>query len=89
MGGFEGSTLLLIWVAIMVGIWLWSSSRRKSQERQRSEFLSSLRPGDRVVTVGGIFGRVEGVQDDQVRLEVAPGVVISMHRLGINTLADD
>ena len=35
---------------------------------------SALGPGDEVVTIGGLYGTVVGVDDDTVTVEVAPGV---------------
>ena len=35
---------------------------------------AALGPGDEVVTIGGLYGTVAGVDDETVLLEVAPGV---------------
>ncbi len=35
---------------------------------------SDLGPGDEVVTIGGLYGTVTGIEDDTVLIEVAPGV---------------
>ena len=45
--------------------------QRKQQKKVR-EMLNSLKPGDRVKTVGGIFGTVSQVKTDVVTLEVGP-----------------
>ena len=42
--------------------------------RQR-EVLGALSSGDQVVTVGGIYGTIVGLDGDEVRLEIAPDVV--------------
>src|SRR5215469_12113427 len=48
--------------------------------RQQQALLSSIEVGDEVVTVSGIVGHVEAIEDDRVYIEVAPGVTIAMLR---------
>ncbi len=42
--------------------------------------LAMLKRGDEVITAGGIYGRVEGLTDDFITLEVADGVKIKVVR---------
>ena len=60
---------------------------RPQQKRQKDHlaFLSQLKRGDDVVTASGIFGRVEGLNDQFVTLEVAPGVRIKILRSQVAT----
>jgi len=44
------------------------------RHRQHQEFLSKLKRGDQVISGSGILGRVEGITDQFVTLEVADGV---------------
>ena len=48
--------------------------QRKQQKKVR-EMLNSLKPGDRVKTIGGIYGTVSQVKSDVVMLEVGPDKV--------------
>ena len=54
--------------------------RRAAAHRQ---FVSTLSVGDEVMTSGGVFGTIRGLQDDAVELEVAPGTVIRVARPAI------
>jgi preprotein translocase subunit YajC len=49
---------------------------RPQQRRRRAaeEMQSSIRPGDEVITVGGLYGTVTDIDDETVTLEVASGV---------------
>ena len=51
---------------------------RPAQRRQQAaaRVASVLEPGARVMTTAGLFGTVRGVEDDEVELEIAPGVVV-------------
>lgn len=54
---------------------------RKQKELQR--MLSELQKGDDVVTSGGILGRITGIKDDEVTLQVQEGVRLRMLRSAI------
>lgn len=51
--------------------------------RQHQALLSSLALGDEVVTVGGIYGTVRRLQDDQIVLEVADNTLVRVSRQAI------
>ena len=54
---------------------------RKQKETQR--MLSELKKGDDVVTTGGIVGRISGVKDDEITLQVQEGVRLRVLRSAI------
>ena len=59
--------------------------RRLSAHRA---LVEALTVGDEVVTTGGIFGTIRGIDDDRIELEVAPGVSITVARADIAQSAD-
>ncbi len=48
----------------------------KQRQRQQQQLVSSLQPGVEVMTTAGIFGTVAVVTDEQISLEVSPGVFL-------------
>jgi len=54
--------------------------RRLSAHRA---LVEALTVGDEVVTTGGIFGTIRGIDDDRIELEVATGVTITVARAAI------
>jgi len=56
------------------------------QRKKTQEMLSSLKKGDRVVTQGGIYGTVQGVEPDVVYLKIAENVKVKMARSAITGL---
>ena len=56
---------------------------QKKQERERNDFLNSLKKGDHVVTAGGIYGVIRSLRDDTATLEIAPKVVIKIDKASI------
>ncbi|HET7433731.1 MAG TPA: preprotein translocase subunit YajC [Thermoanaerobaculia bacterium] len=56
------------------------------QRRQQQEMISSLKKGDRVVTSGGIYGVVQGVEADVVYLKIAENVKVKVARSSVTGL---
>ena len=55
------------------------------RQKDHQKFLSDVKRGDEVVTSSGILGRIEGITDQFVTLEIADGVKIKMLRSQIAT----
>lgn len=76
-GGLVTFLPLLLIVAVFYLLLIRPQQRKAKQHQQ---LVASIGTGDRVVTIGGIHGTVDFMDDDTVRLEVAPGTVITMAR---------
>jgi preprotein translocase YajC subunit len=48
--------------------------------------VEKLKKNDLVVTSGGLYGRIEDIQGDQVKLEIAPGVSVKHEKRQIASL---
>lgn len=79
-GSQTASLILLILPLVLIGFMLWSARRR---QKTMADFSASLQVGEEVVTTSGIFGRITEVEDDRVRLEAAPGIVLTIDRRAI------
>ena len=69
-----GSYAFLILLVVMFGAFyllLIRPQRKKQKEHQ--EFVDSLKKGDRVLTIGGLYGEVDSVGDQFVVLRVEGG----------------
>ena len=53
------------------------------QRRKTAEMLSTLKKGDRVLTSGGIYGTVQGVEAEVVYLKIAENVKVKVARSAI------
>ena len=56
------------------------------QRRKTQEMLTSLKKGDRVVTQGGIYGTVQGVEPEVVYLKIAENVKVKVSRSAITNV---
>jgi len=53
------------------------------QKRKTQQMLNSLKKGDRVVTSGGIYGTVQGVEPDVIYLKISDNVRVKVARSAI------
>lgn len=81
-GGFLANPLFMM--VIVMGIFyvllILPQQRRQKQLRQ---MLSALKAGDKVVTSGGIYGTIAGIDDHTVILRIADQVKIRVLRSAI------
>ena len=53
------------------------------KQKEVNEFRKSLKKGDKVLTVGGIYGTIAEVKDTTVLLDVSNGVLIKVDKSGL------
>jgi preprotein translocase subunit YajC len=59
---------------------------QRAQQRRHADLLSSLKPGDEVVTAGGIYGEVVQIDAERVMLEIDDDVRIAVARRAIASI---
>ena len=57
-------------VLIFVVFWFLMIRPQRKKDKQVKEMLNNLKAGDRICTIGGIYGTITGIQDDTVRPSV-------------------
>ncbi len=68
---------LLPILLIAAAFWLLIVRPQRARSAAARAVQSKLEVGKRVMTTAGLFGTVVAVTDDQVELEIAPGVVVT------------
>lgn len=74
---------IIILVAMLVLMYFLLIRPQQAQKRKAQDMLSALKPGDEVITIGGIYGDVVEVEEDKVVLEIAEDVHIEVTRRAI------
>jgi len=78
-----GASMLLMFALMFLVIYLLVMRPQQKRAKQHREFLDSLKKGDEVITSGGIYGKVTGITESVVTLEVADKVRIKVQRSNI------
>ena len=78
-----GLTMLLMLALIFVLMWLFMIRPQQKRQKELNNFRNSLSKGDKVVTVGGIYGTVIEVNDNKVMLEIDKDVRIKVDKASL------
>jgi preprotein translocase subunit YajC len=81
----SGSSLSLLVPLLLLGgfFYIFMIRPQKRKLRQHEDLVSTLVPGDEVVTIGGIVGYVKSIHDDFINLEISDGCEIRVLRQAI------
>lgn len=83
-GGGFGITPIFFALMILV-FWLFFIRPQAKKQKQQKKFLENLQKGDKVVTIAGIHGTVNKVNEDgTIQLEINPGSYIKLEKSAIS-----
>jgi len=83
----QSTISLVLYFVVFFGIMYFLMIRpQQKQAKQRKTLLSSLRAKDRVITAGGIYGKILKVKDKSVILQIADKVEIEVAKSGITSV---
>ena len=82
-GGSSG-TLIMMGLMILV-FWLFMIRPQAKKAKKQKEFINNLQKGDKIVTIAGIHGTINKVNDDgTLMLEISPGSYIKIERSALS-----
>ena len=76
-GGWSMWVMLLL---IFVVMWFFMIRPQRKQQKELENFRNSLKKGDKVVTIGGIYGTVSEIKENSVLIEVDNNVKIRVSK---------
>jgi preprotein translocase subunit YajC len=80
----SGTNLLPIILIVVLFMLVYMTMSRRSRAKRAQQTQTGIVPGTRVRTTSGMYGTVTSVEDnDDVMVEVAPGVTIRMMRRAV------
>ncbi len=82
-GQGSGLTMLLMLALIFVVMWLFMIRPQQKRQKELNNFRDNLKKGDKVVTVGGIYGTIVEVNDNKVMLEIDKDVKIKVDKASL------
>ena len=81
--------MLLMMVALFAIMYFLMIAPQRKKQKKVNEFRNSLQKGDKVMTAGGIYGRIREVKDDHVLLEIDNNVTIKIDKNSIYQSMED
>jgi len=79
---------LIIIVVMFALLWLLLIRPQRAKQQQHDRMLETVDVGDEVLSSGGIYGTVRGVDDDasELHVEIAPGIEVRMDRRAVGAI---
>jgi preprotein translocase subunit YajC len=102
--GMNGLALLVLWqapsggsglvtflplIVIMVIFYVMLILPAQRRQKKTNEMLNALKNGDKVLTSGGIYGTIVGLEGDTVQLRIADQVKVRLSRSAITGLQSE
>ena len=74
---------IIMFAAIIFIMWLFMIKPQRKQQKELQEFRSGLKKGDKVVTVGGIYGEIVEVNEKTALIKVDGDVKLRVDKQGL------
>lgn len=81
-GGSAWSGMIMI-VAMIVIFYFFMIRPQSRKQKELKKAREAMKKGDKVVSAGGIHGRIKEMSDTWVMMEIAPGVSIKIDKASI------
>ncbi|MBL7748206.1 MAG: preprotein translocase subunit YajC [Chitinophagaceae bacterium] len=84
--GGSGGTIQLIFLGLMIVVfWMFFIRPQAKRAKEQKVFIENLGKGDKIVTIAGIHGTINKVNEDgTLNLEVSPGSYIKIEKSAIS-----
>ncbi|MCD2512330.1 preprotein translocase subunit YajC [Comamonas endophytica] len=80
MGSLTGMLPLVLMFVVLYFVMIRPQMKRQKEHRA---MIDALAKGDEVATAGGLLGKVTGLSDGFVQIEISPGVEVQMQRSAV------
>ena len=71
-------------VAMVIAFYFFLYRPQRAEQRRRDDMLATLHKGNKVVTVGGIFGEIVEIKNNVIDFKIADKVVVKVTRSAVS-----
>jgi preprotein translocase subunit YajC len=75
--------MIIFLVAIFAIMYFLMIRPRQKQQKQHEEMMGELRPGDRVIVAGGIYGQIDSLTEETAIVRIESGATMKVARNSI------
>jgi preprotein translocase subunit YajC len=87
--GNSGMSGILMIVVIVVIFYFFLIRPQQKRQKAIQKAREAMKPGDKVVTSGGLYGRIKEVSDKYMVLEIAEGVRVRIDKASVFASPED
>jgi preprotein translocase subunit YajC len=84
----QGSMLaaLIPFLLVFVVFYLLIIMPTRRKQKKHQTMVEQLKPGDRIITTGGIFGTIMGVQKDKIEVKISANVKVDITKNAVGVI---
>ena len=82
--GGGGSSMLIMLVAIFAIFYFLMIRPESKRRKERQAMMDSLARGDKVVTIGGLYGEIQDVHEDRLVIRIAEDLKVEVAKTAIS-----
>tara|TARA_B100000575_G_scaffold261821_1_gene235771 strand:- start:118 stop:384 length:267 start_codon:yes stop_codon:yes gene_type:complete len=83
MEKFLAENIWLFWIAIFFIFWFFIIRPKVNAQKKEENFRKNLENGQRIITIGGIHGKIIGIKESTVLIEIEGGNKIKVNKTAI------
>ncbi len=83
-GGLSGLTSFLPLILIVVVFYFFMIRPQMKKQKEAKRFMAEIKKGDKIVTIGGIHGKIADIQDTTFIIEVEGGVKLRISKTAVS-----
>ncbi|HUI65009.1 MAG TPA: preprotein translocase subunit YajC [Bacteroidota bacterium] len=86
----QGMFSTLIMFALIIAIFYFMILRpQQKRQKERQKLLTSIKKGDKIVTAGGLYGTIAGLDEKTVLIQVADNVKMKFDRSAVASVVSE
>ncbi|MDQ3022648.1 MAG: preprotein translocase subunit YajC [Bacteroidota bacterium] len=86
-GGMESILSSIVPFLLIIVIFYFLILRpQQKRQKERAKLLESIKKGDKIITVGGVHGTVDAIDDKTIFLKVSDSVKLRIERSAVTTI---
>ena len=83
-GGQGGSMLTFLPLILLFAVFYFLLIRpQQKRAKQHKTFMENLKKGDTVITSGGLYGKITGITDEAITMEIAEKVRVKVSKSAV------
>ncbi|MFN6038954.1 MAG: preprotein translocase subunit YajC [Bacteroidota bacterium] len=83
-GANQGWGQFIPLILIVVVFYFFMIRPQVKKQKEAKKFMENIKKGDKIVTIGGIHGKIHEVQDNSFIIEIADGVKVKVSKTAIS-----
>ena len=84
-----GMSSMLLFAALIIVFYFFMIRPQQKKQKEIAQMRAAMKTGDRVVTSGGIYGKIKEVNENNFVIEIAENVRVKVDKGSVFAAADD